>query len=373
MNTDNATRKAAKANITAATARLMMRYGFFAGPLLRKRAIEREDLPTLATDGKDLFYNPAYVATLSVQETMSALVHEVCHDVLLHGQRQGHRKQQPWNVACDKCCNAVVHEMGLPVPPSWIQPVHDSTAEALYKEDEDNNGKGGDCTILQPVGEDGQPLTGQAKRDAEQEGRLVAATFAEMAKRAGKLPASLERVIGSVLEQRAPWQQIVQRFAAENSKAESTWRRPSRRYAARGIVMPSLWSTEVPRFILACDTSGSISPDMLREVGSEVMHAQATCERKGSTELTVLWCDTEVTAQTVDSVTDLKPVGGGGTAFAPVFQWVNDNAPDTRGVVYVTDGYCSDFGPEPSYPVLWVLTCDNPSFSPPFGEIAFTL
>src|SRR6266511_1807092 len=100
MNTDNPTRKAAKDNITAATARLMMRYGFFAGPLLRKRAIEREDLPTLATDGKDLFYNPAYVATLTVPETMSALVHEVCHDVLLHGQRQGMRKQQPWNVAC---------------------------------------------------------------------------------------------------------------------------------------------------------------------------------------------------------------------------------------------------------------------------------
>src|SRR6266496_2767859 len=136
MNTDNTIRKAAKANITAAIARLMMRFGFFAGPLLRKRAIEREDLPAMATDGKDLFYNPAYVAALSVQETMSALVHEVCHDVLLHGQRRGMRKPQPWNVACDKCCNAVVSEMGLPVPPSWIQPVYDSTAEALYKEDE---------------------------------------------------------------------------------------------------------------------------------------------------------------------------------------------------------------------------------------------
>jgi len=44
-----------------------------------------------------------------------------------------------------------------------------------------------------------------------------------------------------------------------------------------------------------------------------------------------------------------------------------------RAIIYVTDGYCSDFGEPPECPVLWVLTRTNKEFDPPFGEICCTL
>jgi predicted metal-dependent peptidase len=86
-----------------------------------------------------------------------------------------------------------------------------------------------------------------------------------------------------------------------------------------------------------------------------------------------VWCDTEISVQVVEAAEELAPKGGGGTMFSPVFEWVNENRPHTKGVVYVTDGYCSDFGEEPTYPVLWVLTAENGGFTPPFGEVVCVL
>jgi predicted metal-dependent peptidase len=58
--------------------------------------------------------------------------------------------------------------------------------------------------------------------------------------------------------------------------------------------------------------------------------------------------------------------GRGGTAFAPVFAWVRDNAPDASAVVYLTDMDCDAWGEAPACPVLWAAT-ERPRAAP-FGE-----
>ena len=68
-------------------------------------------------------------------------------------------------------------------------------------------------------------------------------------------------------------------------------------------------------------------------------------------------------------MSDLKPVGGGGTDFAPVFRAVNQRHADAKAVVYITDGECNSFGEEPACPVLWALTENNRRFKPPFGDV----
>ena len=80
-------------------------------------------------------------------------------------------------------------------------------------------------------------------------------TTLEAAKRAGTLPAGLERMVGAALASSIPWEQIVHRFVSRNAHTESAWRKPNRRYLARGVVLPSLWQPDVPDFVLACDTS----------------------------------------------------------------------------------------------------------------------
>lgn len=368
--------KKARANLQAACARLVLSHGFFAGPVLRKRWIASSDCPTIGTDGKDLFYNPEWVAERTVPECIGLLVHEACHDLGLHPFRRGERNPEGWNIACDHVVNQVVKECGLTLPDGGVPPVEKQTPEALYEkvmEKAKKHAKNCQCKMMEPTDGQGKALTGAARAAAEAEAKLAAATVAELAKRAGKLPAGLARLVGAALEERVPWPQIVNRFVSASAKLESAWRKPNRRYLTRGVVLPSLWSPDVPDFVLACDTSGSISTDTLRQVCGEVLHALATCERRGQSSLTVLWCDTEVSAQVIECERDLEPKGGGGTMFSPVFAWVNEHQPATKGVVYVTDGYCSDFGEEPEYPVLWILTAPNDAFAPPFGEVTCVL
>jgi predicted metal-dependent peptidase len=51
----------------------------------------------------------------------------------------------------------------------------------------------------------------------------------------------------------------------------------------------------------------------------------------------------------------LRPVGGGGTHFAPAFTWLKEHDIEPACAVYLTD-LEGGFGEEPDYPVLWVST-----------------
>lgn len=377
--------KQAEVKLQAACAQLVLNHGFFAGAVLQMRwipvengKVHEQEVGRMATDGIDLYYNPEWVAQAPVEHVKFGLAHEACHILGLHPFRRGAREHLPWTVACDMIVNDVCQDAHLPVPPDSVPPVADSTPEAEYEKiqrvRQKNKPQGQGCAVLRPMGKDGEELSGAALATAEAQAKLGAATAAELGKRAGNMPAKLARLVGAALEERVPWERIVSRFVTESSKMESAWRKPNRRFLSRNIVLPSLWTPEVPDFVMACDTSGSIDTETLKIVCGEVLHAVSTIEKKGgSGGLLVVWCDTEVSAQKVESERDLEPRGGGGTMFSPVFRYVNENAPLTKGVVYVTDGYCSDFGPKPEYPVLWVLTGRNDAFKPPFGEVAFVI
>ena len=77
-------------------------------------------------------------------------------------------------------------------------------------------------------------------------------------------------------------------------------------------------------------------------------------------QMTIIHCDYDVAH--VDEVDPedqfpMTPVkGGGGTAFKPAFDYINENHPEVEAAVYLTDLESHDFGDEPPYPVLWVST-----------------
>ena len=64
----------------------------------------------------------------------------------------------------------------------------------------------------------------------------------------------------------------------------------------------------------------------------------------------------------------IKPHGGGGTAFSPVFEYMDKNDICPVACVFLTDLYCDDFGTEPACPVLWVSTAREKQ-DVPFGEV----
>jgi predicted metal-dependent peptidase len=67
-----------------------------------------------------------------------------------------------------------------------------------------------------------------------------------------------------------------------------------------------------------------------------------------------------------DDDLDIKPHGGGGTAFSPVFKYFAEHDINPVACIFLTDLCCNDFGDQPDYPVLWVSTDEGTA---PFGEV----
>ena len=103
--------------ITAARTRLILgRDGksvFFATLALRLRVEVDWSCPTMAVDGKTLFYNPAFVNGLAPDELVGVLCHETCHLALAHHCRRGNRDMQRWNEACDLATNPLLLRSGI--------------------------------------------------------------------------------------------------------------------------------------------------------------------------------------------------------------------------------------------------------------------
>jgi len=371
--------------LDAAEASVLFNHPFFAYILLRLPRVLDPSCGTAWTDGRVIAFDPAFVMKLSHPELCGVLCHEVGHVAALHHLRMEERKPRPWNIACDAEINAwVLNEEGLALPKGCVPPMtEDKAAEDVYVEpppgqgggsggqDDDPGGCGGVRPMLNP---DGSQMSEAQQQQAQEEARQMVTQAMNHAKAAGKLPAALERQLGPLLEPKVPWREILNRFMDAHVKTDYSYAKPNRRYSESEIVRPSLHSRHIGEVILANDTSGSIDQDTLREIASEMLGAlELYAERGTPPTLQVLWCDTKVYPQEIEDAEDLRPQGGGGTAFSPVFEWVKEHALQPAALVYTTDGYCSDFGPAPEYPVLWILTQRNASFAPPFGEIAYTL
>lgn len=342
---------------------------------------------TMWTDGKRLGYNPEFCEKIGKEQTIGVLAHEAAHVFLKHMLRRKDRDPVLWNIACDHVVNALILDSGLKLPDGAIPPIRGKTAEEVYegllqkqKQQQQQSGQGqGDPSKDQQQGQDwgevrdqkgegGGELSDSEKAEAERDANILIQQAATAAKRAGKLPAGMDKIIEQVLEPKVDWRDVLQRFIGERARSDYSWQRPNPRYFNRGIVLPSLDSYGIGKVVLAGDTSGSMT-SILPRVFSEIIAALEVYEEQHTQGITVLWCDTHLTEQVVNDISDLKPVGGGGTDFAPVFRAVNARHNDAKAVVYITDGECSSFGEEPSCPVLWALTQKNRHFKPPFGEV----
>jgi hypothetical protein len=66
---------------------------------------------------------------------------------------------------------------------------------------------------------------------------------------------------------------------------------------------------------------------------------------------------------------------GGGTAFAPCFEWIKTLSGVPDGILIFTDLECYQYGEKPAAPVLWISTSEifrkdavQHTNMPPFGE-----
>lgn len=105
---------------------------------------------TAATDGKTIYVNADFMASLPEDEQVFTMAHEVCHIALKHIQRSKGKDQRLWNIATDGVINQHLKKDGLSMPEGGVD-ILDALkydAEELYqrllaeKEEQQQQGSG---------------------------------------------------------------------------------------------------------------------------------------------------------------------------------------------------------------------------------------
>ena len=141
-----------KSNTTQdAAVRLMLKFPFWSELYYTMTIYDDPDIPTLCTDGRNMWVNPTFWAGLTLPLKIAALAHEIGHKMLLHSTRRGSRHPELWNIAADYVVNAILAKNGFELGKSWLYDVkyEGMSTEAVYHEIEQiakqqpQQGKGG--------------------------------------------------------------------------------------------------------------------------------------------------------------------------------------------------------------------------------------
>ena len=361
--------------------KLLFDQPFFGMLVMKMRTVENANIPTMGTDGRDLFFSPAFTEKLTKEELLGVLCHEVLHVAYGHHLRRGKRDHRLWNVACDYAINLVLYEANLTLPAGALMSsdYKGMTAEQIYKllEKESGKGPGGGPSRI-PTGDewdiggvedltndDGQALSAEEREQAEHENSTAVAEAVAVCQGIGKLPGSLRHLIAQVTRNKIRWDEELKRIFSTTISADYSWAKPNRRYVAQGMYLPGIVREGVGEVVIGFDTSGSVfSPEVLGTfwgVMNDIVE-QAKPER-----VYIVWCDSRVQhVQTFEQGEELVPEarGGGGTDFRPVFDWVEQQGIQPQALIYITDMYGHFPDQEPDYPVIWAKSTD---YKAPFG------
>jgi predicted metal-dependent peptidase len=323
--------------------------------------------------------DPDLTAEWTAAQLGSVLVHHVCHLLRTHGERAQAVGVTPeeaptWVRAADAEINDDLVPAGLDLPGRPVLPQHLGAADGLLAEQyfeairsrpapgakggpgrattnrsgQGRNGPAAGGWLGCGSGADGMPRPGDGPGglpgwQAELLRRQVAQDVIAHGKQAGNVPAGLLRWAEEILNPKVDWRRVLgaelRRAVAEVSGAvDYSYRRPSRRSAVAGqVVLPAL-RRPVPEVAVVCDTSGSMTADLLAAVLAEVEGLLRTLGL--ARQVRVLACDTAVApARRVNSARQVELIGGGGTDMGAGIAAAAALRPRPAVTVVLTDGY----------------------------------
>ena len=359
--------------ISASLLRLRMRSPFFATLALFAKFIPTQSMQTAGTDGKDIYFNPDFLLSLTSSQQDGLLLHEVLHAALRHVLRRGVRDKVRWNIAADIVVNGIISVQGcFELPEGGIR---DKQLEHLSVEEIYELLPQQQCQyclsifdLLEGVGENYDSLSEAKKAELESHWRnaMHQATTIARTTNQGKLPAGMARELGASDSAQLNWRSYLWRYLV---KTPTDYTEFDRRFIGRGLYLETLQGESVKVFV-AIDTSGSIDNQQLRMFLNEVRgilnsYPHLKCE--------LYYADADIYGPyQLNPDSDIPlPQGGGGTSFVPFFNKIAATWDElTTGVcVYLTDGYGTFPDAPPELSTLWVVTpggLDLDRF--PFGE-----
>jgi predicted metal-dependent peptidase len=384
-----------------------------------------------ATDGIQLLFKPSLFFKLPLMKRVFTVFHEISHCVADHcgmgyemkkrgyimmGNRQLPYDPQHANVVQDLIINDMLIESSFgEFDKAWLH----NTEIATYKDDwvevyfktykkgsggsgkgkgkgkgnQPGNDAGGGVTPggndpngqtplapgqfdqhLDPGASQGNTPEDTPPRDVQEWQQAVAGALA-VARAQGKSPAAFEMMFGNMLEPKVDWTEHLKALIARRvGSGGYDFRKPDRRLIVRDIIAPGRTGHGAGLVIIGMDSSGSIyaDPKLIDRWMGELTGIMEDVRPK---EVWVIWCDAEV--KRIDELTDSSDIdeirykgaiGGGGTSFVPVFDYIEEKGVHPDCLLYLTDGDGSFPDQAPRYAVIWGDITKSPQ-KYPWGEV----
>lgn len=337
--------------IVLCRARLMKENIGLASMLMPLPLIEDDTLPTMATDGTCIRYNPSFVEEHSSEQIQGVLIHEACHVLFEHPLRKGKRNHKLWNVACDYAINNYLiydTDIDLVEGGMWDIKYRGMSAEKIYSildedeksfkkaidqmnnqrnfdkanndqssspdTDEDNTADDQDNSkssnneeeknpgdkydqipesigeVFTPVDENGKELSHVKMQEISEEIKRnvrMADKYCSMDGTAGLT----ESIKGDQLS-KIRWNDHLRESLTSIFKTETSWKSLNRRHQFRGIHLPARNVAGKGGIVaIANDTSASVTSQELEYYASE---SQKILEDCGIEKVYVCYCDSTV-------------------------------------------------------------------------------
>lgn len=372
-------------------------------------------IPTSATDGVKIMWNPTFIESLTEEEVRFVLLHETLHCAHQHLWRLP--LDQRGNMAGDYEINLTLQQVpGIKMPDGCLcdhQYQGMACEEILGRLPDDpddgesgkddggqgggsggqqgqgsgqgqqqgsqgqsgngktGNGGGGPCWS-EPKGEDpdgsGDSGTTPEQLKDEWESRVIQAAQAQQAMGRGDLPADMQRVLDRMRKQTVDWRREMSDFVRDAVSERNDWSRSARRHAWQPVIYPRRIVDSYGTIVFVRDTSGSVTDALLSEYSSLISDCMSEMQCSGI----VLDCDATVQAEYELGPGDECPLhakGGGGTDFRPALDRAEEliaEGQQIAGLVYLTDmmGRWPDQEPT-ELATLWLATTDRTA---PFGR-----
>jgi predicted metal-dependent peptidase len=261
----------------------------------------------------------------------------------------------------------------------------DEEEEATPNEKKDEDGDEGEVIgeVWDAEDEDGKEMGEDEKKEELQRIKEDSAINRNMSKDSGKgADTSASRLVDTFVRSRVNWEQeLFRKIRRAGTTYGRSWTTLDRRALANGIYQPAEIKEGIGWCVAGWDVSSSIDYVASRAMVSALneIKTQMSIER-----MTIVPFNERVQVEDIIDLGkgDIIPNEfnvGGGTCFAPVFQWINeqDRTPDV--IIMFTDLEDWSYGDPPhGVPVIWAST--DPVYDsnahwreqtnrPPFGDV----
>lgn len=417
-----------KKRITDTIAKILINAEHFGLILLKWNIVESKDIPTMATDYDNLYYNPDFVSSLDDRELMGVILHEMIHCLFFHPTELDRaiakgKEKRIWTIAQEIATNVETINLaslcrgfsaklpGKPLSPFkddnvsstgiflpdektdrqefyWFTKKYaDLSVPELYKKLLEEvefitlttsssqcfqySGKKSDKFPEKSILEgDVIPVSDRAK-EREAIERTIA-VLEKTLKDKGDLPAGLKRLLQNLKKPEVDWRRVLRNFLGKTvyGLEDYRWDHPNFRHPlAKEVIVPGMVKEDLENVVVVIDTSGSISE---RELTAFVSEISGIFKEFDLEYVRVITTDAKVhedvkVKNLKEFLKGIKFKGGGGTDFRNVFEKVKK----CFCMIFFTDGMATYPEKPPKYPVLWILTKQHQK--PPWGKTGFIL